>query len=158
MKANLAIGFIIFALFLIGYEPPLTGNFLHEWLNLAFALAIPIHLALHWDWFVAVTRRLVRGTPPGTRFNYILGMLLFIVFVMMILSGLMISRSALASFGYVAPQRSAWRELHSAFSNLWLFLIALHVALHWDWTARACRRYLGAPGKSEARHQAADIS
>jgi hypothetical protein len=113
-----------------------------------------VHLAMHWDWLTAVTRRLARRTPPVVRFNYILGLLLFIVFVMMILSGLMISRSALAAFGYVAPQRSIWRELHSAFSNIWLFLIALHIAMHWDWIKYFCRCYLGVPQRSKAQQAA----
>jgi cytochrome b561 len=151
MKSNLGIAFVIFTLFLVGYEPALTGSYVHEWLNLTFAFAILVHLAMHWDWLAAVARRLVRRTPPAVRFNYILGLLLLIVFVMMILSGLMISRSALAAFGYVPPQRSVWRELHSAFSNIWLFLIALHIAMHWDWIAHACRRYLAAPRRNGAR-------
>jgi hypothetical protein len=39
-----------------------TGGKWHEWLGLAFGLALLVHLTLHWDWVVRTARRIVTTT------------------------------------------------------------------------------------------------
>jgi len=149
MKTNLIINFAIFSLLLIGLEPALTGNAVHEWLNLTLGTLMLVHLLTHWDWIVAMLRRQAREMSGILRINFILNLILFVTFVMMILSGLMISRTVVSSFGYVAPSRSVWNELHSVFGNVLLLLVASHIGLHWNWIVHACRRYIFSPSKSQ---------
>jgi hypothetical protein len=152
VKENFSVDVAIFLLFLIGFEPALTGNAVHEWLNLVFAGTMLLHLLMHWDWLAdVVTRRKLQRVSRIKHLNFYLDLFLFIVFVMMILSGLMISRSVLASSGSIAPRHTVWRELHSGFGNVLLLLVGLHFALHWKWIVYACTRYRIMPLKGQLR-------
>ncbi len=145
MRANLPIDITIFVLFLVGFEPALTGNAVHEWLNLLFAGIVLLHLLLHGKWLEFMTRRLRRRMSFAYWSNYFLDWLLLIVFVMVVLSGLMISKSVLAAPGRVASPRSVWHELHSGCANFLLVLVGVHFALHWEWIVNACARCLAIP-------------
>jgi hypothetical protein len=147
-RTNFWIDLAIFLFFLVGFEPAFTGNAFHEWLNLAFAGTLIVHLLLHWEWMAKMLRHKGCVMYRDSRLNFLIDLLLFVVFVMMVLSGLMISRYILASPGDVAPRHSVWRELHSLFSNLLLLLAGLHIALHWQWIAHAWRHCLIAPWKA----------
>ena len=148
MKTNFSVDLAIFLLFLVGFEPALTGNPVHEWLNLAFAGALLVHLLLHWDWLEKMVCR--KGLPAShdSRLNFYLDLMLFPVIVMMVISGLMISNSILASPGNVASRHTVWHELHSGFGNVLLLLAGLHVALHWQWITHAWKRCLIAPWRA----------
>jgi hypothetical protein len=155
VKKNFWIDVTIFILFLIGFEPGLTGNAMHEWLNLVLALAALLHLLLHGNWVTLMTRRLYRPMSGRLRLNYWINVLLALSFVMIILSGLMISRTLLAGHGDVLPRHSVWHELHSGFSNFFLFLVAGHFALHWRWTVHAWTCIVSVPLRSRFRSQRA---
>ncbi len=144
MSVNFTIDLIILLLFLAGFEPALTGGVVHEWLNLVFAAAMLTHLVMHWDWIQTSMRRKPWTISRLSKVNLLLNILSFLVFVMMLLSGLMISRYVLGS-GTAVPRQSAWRELHETFGNLLLVLVALHFALHWQWFVHACKRCLLVP-------------
>jgi hypothetical protein len=151
MRTNFYLDIAIFLIFLFGFEPALIGRTTHEWWNLTLACALIAHLVIHWDWTAAVTFRFFRKTSNSARINYVIDLILLAVFVMMVLSGLMISRSVLSFFGLKGAPRSVWRELHSIFGNLALILVGLHIALHWRWItdtwARYCALYI------KKRHQ-----
>ncbi|GAB4423443.1 MAG: DUF4405 domain-containing protein [Anaerolineae bacterium] len=144
-KVNLAIDGGIFIGFLVADNPHFTGMAIHEWLGIAFGAAIIMHLLLHWQWLVAVTRRFLSNVPWQARLNYILNLFLFIDVTIIILSGLMISREALPSLGLSLASSGAWKGLHHLTANLSLALIGLHVALHWQWIANAVKRYVIQP-------------
>ena len=63
-KTNLYVDIAILVGFLVAYEPALTGVAVHEWLSLAFASAVILHLLLHWDWVVQVTLKFFRKLFP----------------------------------------------------------------------------------------------
>jgi len=147
MKTNLIINLALFILFLIGMEPALAGNAFHEWLNLTLGTLTLVHLVIHWDWIAAMLRRQFKTMSGTLRINFILNVILFISIVMMILSGLMISRTVIPSSAANAPRHSVWNELHSVFGNILLILIASHIGLHWNWIVNACRRCIIAPLK-----------
>ena len=149
MKTNLIINFALFFLFLIGLEPALAGNAFHEWLNLILGTLTLVHLVIHWDWIAAMLRRQFKTMSGTLRINFILNVILFISIVMMILSGLMISRAVIPASGTSAPRHSVWNELHSVFGNVLLVLIASHIGLHWNWIVNACRRCIVSPLKSQ---------
>ena len=54
-KNNLILDITIFAAFLAIASPKLTGNTIHEWLALALAAAIVVHLLFHWKWLVTIS-------------------------------------------------------------------------------------------------------
>lgn len=144
-KINLAVDGGIFIGFLVADAPHFTGMAVHEWLGMAFGAAIIVHLLLHWQWIVAITRRFFSDIPRQVRLNYLLNLLLFIDVTLIIYSGLMISRVALPSLGLSLGEGGAWRGIHDLTANLSLVLVGLHVALHWQWIVKAIKRYIVQP-------------
>jgi hypothetical protein len=71
--------------------------------------------------------------------------LLFAAFVLVMLNGILISRSALAVLGIQVAESPTWRFLHSWSADASLMLTGLHFALHWTWMVNAVTRYLVTP-------------
>ena len=94
-KTNFMIDLGIFAAFLVALEPRLTGETLHEWFSLAFAGVLIVHLLLHWKWVVNVGRNFFRKLWHTSRLKFVVNALLFTSFTVLMMSGLMISRSVL---------------------------------------------------------------
>ena len=59
-------------------EEHFTGLHDHELLGLAFGFATLIHIALHWDWVVSITKRLFSKLFHESRLNYAFNLALFI--------------------------------------------------------------------------------
>jgi hypothetical protein len=149
-KTNFSVDIAILAGFLVAYEPSLTGVAVHEWLSLAFASALVVHLLLHWDWVVQVTLKFFRKLFHTSRLNYLLNLALLIDFVLILLSGMLISCSVLPALGLQVASNPAWRFLHSSAADFSLLLIGLHLALHWKWILSTAKRYLFSPRKRPA--------
>ncbi len=141
---NLIVDIAIFIAFLVAMAPHFTGMAVHEWLGLAFGGTIVTHLLLHWQWLVEVTKRFFGKAQWSARINYLLNAALFIDLTAIIFTGVMISESALPALG-LELGGNGWRGLHATSANLFLPLIGLHVALHWQWIANMIKRYVVTP-------------
>lgn len=150
-KVNLFLDVVIFAAFLLALDPRLTGIALHEWLGLAGAAAVVVHLLLHWEWIVGVTRRFLGRTSGAARLNYVVDTLFFIDLVVISLSGLMVSQALLPLLGLEAPGGTFWLVAHSLSADLAVALVAVHAALHWKWIVNAVRRYVLRPVAAAGR-------
>ena len=144
-KTNLLIDIGIFGVFLVGANPNLTGLALHEWLGLALAGTLVVHLLLHWRWIATVTLHFFRQLIHDSRLQYVVDLALFISFTTVMMSGLMISRIVLPFLGIALTRNPAWLPLHNLSANATLALIAVHTALHWDWVVKTFKRYLVDP-------------
>ena len=137
---NLFVDIVIFLAFLVAMAPHFSGIAVHEWLSIAFGAAIVTHLLLHWQWIAEVTRRFFGKAQWSARVNYMLNAMLFVDVTVVIFTGLMISESALPAFGIQLAPGGAWRMLHELTANLFVPLIGLHVALHWQWIINTVKR------------------
>jgi hypothetical protein len=144
-KTKLWIDIAIFAGFLITMDPRSSGLAVHEWLATSLIAALVVHLLLNWDWIIQISRRLLGRLNSQSRINYILNWLLFIDGTVIMLSGFMISESLLPFLGIQLPRNFAWRGLHDGSANLFLLLLGLHTALHWNWIVDTCKRYIFQP-------------
>ncbi|GAB4496683.1 MAG: DUF4405 domain-containing protein [Anaerolineales bacterium] len=129
-----------FLSFLIAMDPHFSGLAIHEWLSIALAATIVVHLLLNWEWIVNVTKRLFVKATNGARSNYVLNWLLFIDGILIMLSGIMISESVVPSLGLSLPMNFAWRRLHDLSANLALLIMGLHLAMHWNWIVTTIKR------------------
>ena len=129
-----------FITLLVVSAPRFTGETIHEWLSLALGGAIVVHLLLNWNWIVEVTARLFTKSAKNSRFNYVLNWALFASGIMIMLSGLMISKSVVPFFGLTLPQNMSWKELHEVSTNITMILMGLHVAQHWNWIVNMFKR------------------
>ena len=139
-KTKLFLDLSAFIALLIASAPRFTGNAIHEWLAIALSGAIVTHLLLNWNWIVQISSRLFTKVAKGQRFNYALNWGLFLSGIMIMLSGLMISKTVVPFFGITLPQGFSWRELHSLSTNITMALMGLHVAVHWSWIVNMFKR------------------
>ncbi|MFN8382294.1 MAG: DUF4405 domain-containing protein [Anaerolineales bacterium] len=144
-KQNLTKLFIdltAFIALLIVSAPRFTGVAIHEWLAIALSGAIVVHLLLNWNWIVEISSRLFSKSAKNSRFGYILNWGLFASGIMIMLSGLMVSKTVVPFFGLSLPQNMSWRSLHELSTNITMVLMGLHVALHWNWITNMFKRLL----------------
>lgn len=144
-KTNLWIDLGIFAAFLLIMDPSLTGIAIHEWLSLAFGAAVIVHVLLHWDWIVCVGGKFIKKLWHVSRLKFVVDALLFVAVIVVMLSGLLISRAVLPTLGLEAAHNRAWQSLHSLSADASLFLMALHFALNWGWVTSTFKKYIVLP-------------
>jgi hypothetical protein len=123
----------MFVAFLFAMDTHFTGNLIHEWLCLTLGLVLIIHLLLHWNWITEVSKRFVSKVARQARINYILNLLLFVDMVVILFTGIMISKSVLPSLDIQLTSSHMWKAVHSTSADLAVFILGLHVALHWKW-------------------------
>jgi hypothetical protein len=144
---------VLLALFLLLLAPRLTGLPVHEWLGIVVAIPILLHLLLSWTWIATGTKRLLANAPLGSRINYAINAILFVLVTVEIVSGVAISQAALPSMGIATINDRSWRAVHNLTLSWLKFAIGLHVAINWDWIIAALRRFVGPPRSSASvRH------
>ncbi len=142
---NLALDVVLFFAFLVAMSPRFSGLAIHEWLSIAFGGTIVVHLLLHWQWIIEISKRFLGNAPGMSRVNYLLNSLLFIAMTVVMASGIVISEIVLPSIGVEGVGAFAWRRIHTLSADVSLILVGLHIALHWQWIVNAFKRYLIVP-------------
>ena len=129
-----------FVAFLVAMDPRTSGIAIHEWLTLALAATIVVHLLMNWSWIVEVSKRFFKPNMNGRRINYILNWLLFLDGIAVMLSGIMISEAAMPALGLSIPVGFGWHGLHELSTNLALLILGVHLAMHWNWIVSTVKR------------------
>ena len=141
-KLNLYLDIGLALFFAIEMEVHFTGLAFHELLGLLFASVLVVHVALHWDWVVTVTRTFFRKLIHESRLNYVLNLALFIDVVVVTVTGILVSETLGLHLGLGSVRLTDLQTVHAFSSHLSLVLTALHVALHWKWIATNAGKYL----------------
>lgn len=123
----------------------LTGLAVHEWLGLAIAVPLLVHLVLQWQWITVTWRRATTEKLRRARFNLLLNGLLFVVMTLAIVSGVLESRVASPGLAGAAARPALWSDIHSFLTNTLVALVGLHVALNWRWIVNATRVHVIRP-------------
>jgi hypothetical protein len=144
-KTNLLVDIGVFVGFLLTSSPNFTGNLIHEWLGVALAVTLIVHILLHWNWIAAVGFRFFKNLWQVSRLQFVLNILIFVAFITVIASGLIISRNVMSALGIQVAAGRSWRLIHSTASNAAVILIGFHMALNWNWIARMIKKYLFQP-------------
>ena len=135
----------LLAAFLLVMNTPLTGVPIHEWLGIAIGVGLIVHLLQHGNWLATLTQRFRSATSFRNRLNYVMTGLLFVAFVSIIISGLVISESALPWMGIATSEAAFWLWLHLVSIDFVLLLTALHIALNWAWIVKSFDRFVRQP-------------
>ncbi len=141
-KLNLFLDLGLALTFAVVMEERFTGIHIHELLGLAIAVALVTHILLHWRWVVDVTRRFFHNLFQDSRLNYVLNMALFIDIAVVIVTGILISRTLGLKLGIGVENEFPLQLLHILSSHLSLVIVGLHVALHWKWIVTHSQKYL----------------
>jgi len=145
-KTNILLDAGILIAFLIAMEPRFSGISIHEWLSVALAATIVIHLLLHWKWIIEIGAHFFQKLWHASRLKFVVDSLLFIDFVAVMMSGILISRVVLPTLGLsITGTDREWRMLHSLSADAALLLVGLHFALNWDWVVCMVKRMVITP-------------
>lgn len=134
--------------FVLAVIPQTTGIMLHEWIGVLIALPFAVHLIVHWQWIVSLPRRIRGNASLKDKLNTTWNFALYVVMLLAILSGILISEALLPLFGFELVHDRFWSMIHHNFSEALLPMIGIHLALHWDWILRVGGSVLG---KSKVR-------
>jgi hypothetical protein len=137
--AEFWLDLLLFVLVIVLLAPRLTGLPAHEWLGLCLAALLILHLLFSWRWISTATRRLGRPMPARFRINYLINVTLFVLVMLVIVSGVVISRVALPRLGVTLIEDRSWRALHNLTLNWLTLFTGLHLAMNWEWVVRMLR-------------------
>lgn len=140
-KTNWWIDAALGLLFWISFFPELTGLALHEFLGAAAVGLALIHLGLHWSWVETVTLRFFSRAPSRARRYYLLDLGVMLGFVMVLLTGLLIS----TWLDLPLYDLAAWTHVHRMASVFTLLMVVFKLVVHWRWIASCARRYVFDP-------------
>lgn len=142
VRLNVYLDLLLTGMFIIEMEEHFTGLALHELLGLTFAVAFILHIILHWDWVVSITRTFFRKLLHESRLNYVLNVILFADMAFITISGILISRTLGLNLSLGQEFQRTLKMLHMVGAELVLIIVALHVAMHWKWIMTNGARYL----------------
>lgn len=113
-------------LLILVYGASATGHVFHEIAGLIIYVFFIIHLAYNSKWILNVQRPVNNKTvTQKTKFIYVIDLMLFLVFILTGISGIMISKF-IFKFGMVF----VWRYIHILSSALSVILLGIHLGLH----------------------------
>lgn len=140
---------LLLVAYTLAYSLGFTGIAVHEWLGIGLGAVLIVHITLHWDWVLRITRKLV-ARDGRDRFIWLVNLTLLVSMTLCIGSGIMISEVALGQLGIRSPGGPFWHQMHSTTATLTLILVPVHAALRWRWIAGVGRRMLTRrPGRSQ---------
>lgn len=154
---NFGVDIALFLMFIIDMNTRFTGIPIHEWLGIVLGGALVYHLLLHWQWIVALTRKIVSKLPAVQRIRYFVDLLLFIDMVIVVASGILISEAALPQVGIQIGRNFLWRGLHHSSTELISWLVGFHLALSWGWISSAFGHYIWQPLTRKQRSEVEPI-
>ncbi len=132
-----------------------TGLEWHEWLGVVLIPVLLVHLWLNWNWIVDFIRRPLRGLPGEARFNRWWNVVQFVVVVVVLGSGLLISRVVLPALGMAGLRSNFWGNIHAGSTTVMVIMIGVHLGLHahWVWSRikRSSRSVRAPAGKPKSR-------
>ena len=137
-KLNLVLDIIIALSFAAEMQYHFVGMRIHELLGVTLGAAIVVHLALHVQWIIGVTKRFFKNLLHQSHVNYLLNVALLVDIALVTVSGILISKT----LGLNIAADHSWEQIHKITANLSLVIVALHVGLHWRWIATNSQKYI----------------
>ena len=135
-KVRIYVDILFFTLMILVLIPQTTGIPIHEWASFIILIPFFIHLIINWNWIVKNSTKFLKRQPNKKRFDYVLNWLLYVLMIIVTVSGIVISESALRLFGiYFEPDRF-WSTIHNISATLFMTVLGIHIALHWKWIVR----------------------
>lgn len=142
-RKNLGIDALALGIYAVAANPAFTGIAVHEWAGLGLAVVFVAHAAAHADW-AADAARSAWSEPSWARTgNLVLDALIVASFMVVTVSGLMVSGAVLQAFGLYAPGYYFWDPLHAVAAKVLLALLLVHVVVHARWIVRMVRKGKG---------------
>ncbi|MFQ7670277.1 MAG: DUF4405 domain-containing protein, partial [Eggerthella lenta] len=146
----LAVDAACLLVYLVAASPALTGIGIHEWLGLGVLVVFFAHAAMHVDWAVEAVRSAFARPSWARTGNLALDLLIVAAFMMVTVSGIMVSGAVLPALGLYADGYYFWDPLHAIAAKALLALLLVHVVAHWRWLAGFFKNGKGVMGNEVA--------
>ncbi len=150
-----------------------TWGDIHTWGGVLMIIAVVVHFAIHWQWVVRMSKRVVSSLRPtgsplskGSRFNVVVGLVIALSFLVCAISGLYFLFAP--SGGFQGGQnlgwdpgflfiRTTWDLIHTWSGVVMIVGIVVHFAIHWRWVKQVTVRFfLSLMSNSGAEQRAAN--
>ncbi len=139
-RINLFLDAAVFAAFVLAMAPRVTGIAVHEWMSLAIAAVIVVHLLLHWEWIVGMAPRFFAALFHESRLNFLVDIVFFMALVVVMSSGVVISKVAAPALGFSFPFSFVWKQTHRISADVALITLGVHCGLHGKWISQNGKR------------------
>lgn len=132
VPVKLAIDAVALVAYVVVSLPSLTGVAPHEWLGLAVAVVLVVHLAQHLGHVVSSARRAASPGPARAvrAGRAVLAVLLGIALAVCVTSGVMVSGAVLPTLGLYAEGYYFWNPLHAVSAKVLLALLLIHLFIN----------------------------
>ncbi len=132
VPVKLVIDAVALVAYVIVSLPSLTGVAPHEWLGLAVAVVLVVHLAQHLGHVVSSARRAASPGPARAvrAGRAVLAVLLGIALAVCVTSGVMVSGAVLPTLGLYAEGYYFWNPLHAVSAKVLLALLLIHLFIN----------------------------
>lgn len=141
-RFDLWIDLALLVAFTLDYSFQFTGLTVHEWIGVALAPVLLLHVTLHWDWILRTTKRLVGRRGGREAVRWAVDLALMLAMTLCVASGLFISRHAIPALGFGTTPDAFWTGLHTTTADATVALVAVHVAMSWRWLVSVGRRIM----------------
>ena len=140
-KVRIYLDIFFFTLMILVLIPQTTGIPIHEWASFIILFPFFLHLIINWNWIATNSVKFFKKQPNKTRFDYILNWLLYLFMIIVTVSGIVISESALPVFGIHFEPDNFWSQIHNVSATLFMAIFGIHIALHWRWIVGAIAKF-----------------
>jgi len=130
-KLMLIVDAVLFLFIVLLNAPLFTGLQLHELSGICLVIPFSVHLLLSWKWIVHSTKHLFSQKDLKKRMNYLLNSMLFLLCILELASGLMISQFLVLYIGINTINDWKWRALHNQASVGIILTVSIHIAMNW---------------------------
>lgn len=135
---------IMTVLLVLMFDKMVLGLKFHEIGGLVVIVLFLVHLIGNWKWIISVSKNLFnKNIPIKTKVNYIINVLLFIDAIIILVTGILISKIVFKSFGL--PNIGMAKFLHFFSSALFIILAGAHIGLHWQWIVAIFKKIFKIP-------------
>ncbi|MGL4774568.1 MAG: DUF4405 domain-containing protein [Clostridium sp.] len=114
----------------------------HEFAGLFIGVVFITHITLNFKWVKQVTLKLFDSKVNARiKLGYIINVLLLICFVLIIISGALISKVVLPNFRINSSL--SFKAIHMSMSYIALMIVGIHIGLHWNWIVNVFKKIFG---------------
>ena len=125
-SSKIIFDLIMFVLLITVYLARPTGVLVHEYIGLVVYIFFITHLVFNYKWIINVGKKILKkGFSIRVKILYSIAFLLFVTFILIGISGIMISRHI-----FTIQRMPVWRQLHTILAAFSLILLSAHIGLH----------------------------
>lgn len=139
-KVKIYVDIFLFVLMIVVLIPQSTGIPIHEWAGFIILIPFLFHLVINWNWIANSSTKFLKKEGHKTRFSFVLNWLLYLSMILVTISGIVISESALPVFGIHFEPDQFWSVVHNLSATLLMAILGIHIALHWKWIVGTFRK------------------